>query len=138
MSDITFPTQSAGSSYTHEMTNEIKTAVNSKVDKVAPTADTLTTGSNALDLTTLVGKEYAPYDMASGALTLTAAASPIRGGCAYGIIISNGSTIPNVAAFTVLSGEYDNTNDVENHFIVVRKLNASNVETNYLQWIQPV
>lgn len=103
-----------------------------------PSIGTLTTGSNTIDLTNLVGKIYNTYDMASGALTLTAASNPVLQGCASGIIIANGSTIPNVSAFTVLSGEYDNTNDVENHYLILRKPNASNVLTNYLYWAQPV
>jgi hypothetical protein len=99
---------------------------------------TLVTGTNPINLSNIAGQEYNAYDMASGALTLTIAASPVRGGCAYGIIIADGSTAPVVSAFTVLSGEYTNTNDVQNHFFISYKYNGSGVLTGYLQWLQPV
>jgi hypothetical protein len=99
---------------------------------------TLSTGSNAIDLSNIAGQEYGVYDMVSGALTLTVGSNPVRGGSAYGIIVADGSTTPTVSAFTVLTGEYTNTNDVENHFFMSYKYNASNVLTAYLQWAQPV
>jgi hypothetical protein len=103
-----------------------------------PAVGTLITGSNAINLTNIAGQEYNVYDMASGALTLTIAASPIRGASAFGIIIADGATVPTVSAFTVLSGEYTNTNDVQNHFFISYKYNGSGVLTGYLQWLQPV
>ena len=216
MADITYSDKAAGSSFTHENANEIKTAVNTKVDKITgkglsendyttteknklagltdevveyanlaafpvtgvsgiiyvaidtgliyrwtgsvyaevsnvltsdqlaalnkatvPAVATLTTGSNAINLTNIAGQEYNPYDMAAGALTLTVAASPVRGGSAYGIIIADGATVPTVSAFTVLSGEYTNTNDVQNHYFISYKYNGAGVLTAYLQWAQP-
>jgi len=65
-----------------------------------PAVGTLTTGSNAIDLTNAYGKEYHPYDMASGALTLTVAPGSIERGKAYFICIGNESTLPNLNAFT--------------------------------------
>jgi hypothetical protein len=102
-----------------------------------PSIGTLTTGSNAINLTNAYGQEYSPYDMASGALTLTVGASPIRGGNAYGIIIADGATTPTVSAFTLLSVTYTNTDNVQNHFLISYKYNGSGALTAYLQWIQP-
>jgi hypothetical protein len=127
-----------GSVYT-EVSNVMTSAQLAALSAVTlPAAATLTTGSNAINLTNIAGQEYNVYDMASGALTLTIAASPVRGGCAYGIIIADGTTAPTVSAFTVLSGEYTNTNDVQNHFFISYKYNGSGVLTGYLQWLQPV
>jgi hypothetical protein len=125
-------------SYVHT-DNNYSTAEKNKVTAVTPPAvGTLTTGSNAINLTNIAGQEYNVYDMASGALTLTIAASPVRGASAYGIIIADGATVPTVSAFTVFSGEYTNTNDVQNHFFIAYRLNASGVLTGYLTWQQPI
>jgi hypothetical protein len=97
-----------------------------KLNTTLPTAIALTTGSNSILLTNIAGQDYGVYDMASGALTLTPAASPIRGGYAYCIIIADGATSPNfealctanIAAPTApLKGTYDNTNDAVNYLI---------------------
>lgn len=84
-----------------------------------PSIGTFITGSNAVLLNNLVGKQYNSYDMASGALTLTLGTSPIEGGNAYGEIIADGITTPNVLAFTAWnSTSYTNTNDVVNFWSV--------------------
>lgn len=106
---------------------------------IQPDVGTLVTGSNDINLSSLSGQEYHPYDMASGALTLVADAdpAPVRNGYAYGIIISDATNVPNVTAFTLLTGTYSNINNVENHYIIYRKYNASDVLTNYIEWKQP-
>jgi hypothetical protein len=86
-------------------------------------------GVVSLDRT--AGRPYNSYDMASGAKTITVAASPEENGYCYGSIISDATNIPDVTALTVWSGTYDNTNDVVNHYIIFRKNGV-----NYIQWHQ--
>jgi hypothetical protein len=86
-------------------------------------------GVVSLDRT--AGRPYNSYDMASGAKTITVAASPEENGYCYGSIISDATNIPDVTALTVWSGTYDNINDVVNHYIIFRKNGV-----NYIQWHQ--
>jgi len=113
-------------------TNDYDNTEKSKVTAVTPPdAITLTTGSNAILLTNLIGQRYNQYDMASGALTLTAGTA-VENGSAYGSIVSDATTQPVVSAFTAWDDvTYDNTNDKVNHFVIQRIGGV-----NYIKWHQ--
>jgi hypothetical protein len=158
MADITYTDKVAASTFTHENANEIKSAVNSKVDKetgkvlsdnnystaeknkvtavTPPAAGTLITGSNAINLTNIAGQEYHPYNMTSGNLTITVGANPVAGASAHFIKIADGSHTFVSTAFTTLSGEDDNTNGVKTHCFISYKLNSSDVLTGFIQFVQ--
>lgn len=101
-----------------------------------PAVGTLTTGSNAINLTNIAGQEYHPYNMSSGNLTITVGANPVAGASAHFIKIGDGSHTFDSSAFTTLSGEDDNTLNVVTHVFISYKLNSSDTLAGFIQFVQ--
>ena len=96
-----------------------------------PTTGTLIGGSNGIDLTNAYGKLYNTYNMASGALTLVPAASPVNMGNASVIIVGNNVLTPDLSAFTKhpKSDDFDVTDNNRNliEFKVISGINFYNI-----------
>jgi hypothetical protein len=87
--------------------------------------------STAIDLSHHIGVEYNLYDMVTGPMTLTVAAGAKTFSCASGVIRADGVTIPNINVFTLFSGAYENTNDVDNYWFAIYRNG-----TFYWYWAQ--
>lgn len=128
--DITYNDKAAASTFSHEDANEIKAAVNSKVDKEAgkilssndytttektnvvfatPATIAYTTAIPFTRMLTIItGKSLTSNDV------LTIAANPIEGAGAQMVLVGDGSHAPDFTAFHQKIGDYDTTAGVKN------------------------
>jgi len=134
--------------YDHSQDSSVHVTTQNKTDLASVTLKTavaLTTGTKTIDLTNLLPLDYGIYDMASGALTLTPAANPVRDCGAHGIIIADATHVPNVTALCTgnianptvpLKGSFDNTNDAVNYWIAYYAMASDGNLKYFFEWKQ--